>query len=99
MNSSYFLLAFLFGVTQLSQASYPYDGYYGDYPWLGYYGLPGHYPYVPFGYGFGYPHGYGLHSHYYHPRTAFRNVAASFHKEAGHRSETDMITPFVHKKA
>ncbi|KIH48884.1 sulfur globule protein CV3 domain protein, partial [Ancylostoma duodenale] len=60
MNTFYFLFASLLAISQMSDASFPYDGYYGGYPWMGYYGLAGHYPYAPFAYGFGYPYGYGL---------------------------------------
>ncbi|KAL6744488.1 hypothetical protein Aduo_017416 [Ancylostoma duodenale] len=97
MNTFYLLVAFLFSISQMSDASFPYDGIYGGYPWMGYYGLAGHYPYAPFAYGFGYPYGYGMHSHYYHPRAALRNVASSFHKQAGHLSETDIISSFAKK--
>ncbi|EYC13923.1 hypothetical protein Y032_0042g602 [Ancylostoma ceylanicum] len=104
MSSFYFLFAVLFAVSQLSQASFPY--YYGgsshpDYPALGYYGIADSYPYYPYAaYGYGaYPYGYpfSLHSHYHHPRAALRNVAKSFHREDGHLSETDMISPFAKK--
>ncbi|KAL6744334.1 hypothetical protein Aduo_017281 [Ancylostoma duodenale] len=99
MHSLYFLFAVLLAISQLSQASFPY--YYGDYPALGYYGITEPYPtypYTPFAYG-AYPYGYsfGLHSHHYHPRAALRNVAKSFHREDGHLSETDMISPFAKK--
>ncbi|EYC13982.1 hypothetical protein Y032_0042g643 [Ancylostoma ceylanicum] len=101
MNSSYFLFAVFLAISQMSHTSLPYASYYGDYPGFGYYGLAGHYPYAPFAYGaypYGYPYDYpySLHSHY-HPRAALRNVAKSFHREDGHLSETDMISPFAKK--
>ncbi|EPB75726.1 hypothetical protein ANCCEY_05154 [Ancylostoma ceylanicum] len=74
MNTFYLLFACILAISQTSDASFPYDGFYGGY------GLAGHYPYAPFAYGYGYPYGYGLHSHYYHPRAALRNVASSYHK-------------------
>ncbi|EYB91050.1 hypothetical protein Y032_0211g2205 [Ancylostoma ceylanicum] len=101
MNSTISLLACLLVIAQLSQASFPYEGYYEGYPALaGYYtyALADPYSYAPFTYGahpYGYP--YGLHSHYHHPRAALRNVARSFQKESGHLSETDVISPFAKK--
>ncbi|EYC13903.1 hypothetical protein Y032_0042g592 [Ancylostoma ceylanicum] len=94
MNSFYLVVAFLLSVSQLSDASYPYAGYYADYPSLGYYGLADPYAYAPLAYG-AYPYGYpyALHSHYHHPRTALRNVAKSFQREDGHLSGTSMIFP------
>ncbi|EYC13894.1 hypothetical protein Y032_0042g587 [Ancylostoma ceylanicum] len=73
-----------------------------SYPTFGYYGLADPYAHtVPFAYG-AYPYGYpyALHSHYYHPRAALRNVAKSFHREDGHLSDTSMISPIAkaHKK-
>ncbi|EYC13899.1 hypothetical protein Y032_0042g590 [Ancylostoma ceylanicum] len=102
MNSLYLVFAFLLAVSQLSHASYPYEGYYAGYPTFGYYGLADPYAYtVPFAYG-AYPYGYpyALHSHYYHPRAALRNVAKSFHREDGHLSDTSMISPIAkaHRK-
>ncbi|EYC17162.1 hypothetical protein Y032_0031g2304 [Ancylostoma ceylanicum] len=107
MSSFYILSIFLLAVSQLSQASYPYAGYYGgrsysNYPILGYYGsLADPYTYTPYAYG-AYPFGYplSLHSHYYHPRAALRNVAKSFQREEGHLSGTSKISPFAkaHKK-
>ncbi|KAL6743854.1 hypothetical protein Aduo_016845 [Ancylostoma duodenale] len=108
MSSFHILSALLLAVSQLSRASYPYAGYYGDYPILGYYGGFGDpHSYAPLAYGaygaygaypFGYP--FALHSHYHHPRAAIRNVAKSFEREDGHLSDTRMISPFakVHKK-
>ncbi|EYC13911.1 hypothetical protein Y032_0042g596 [Ancylostoma ceylanicum] len=95
MNSFYLVVAFLLSVSQLSHASYPYAGFYADYPTFGYYGLADPYGYAPLAYGaysYGYP--YALHSHYYHPRAALRNIAKSFHREDGHLSDTSMISPF-----
>ncbi|KAL6744333.1 hypothetical protein Aduo_017280 [Ancylostoma duodenale] len=96
MSSLYVFLAFALSLSQLSHASYPYAGYYADYPAIGYYGLAGPYPYAPIGYS-AYPYGYpyALHSHYYHPRAALRNVAKSFQREEGHLSDTSMISPFA----
>ncbi|KAK6737950.1 hypothetical protein RB195_020194 [Necator americanus] len=36
---------------------------------------------------------YALHSHFYHPRSAFRNIAKSYRKEDGHLSDTSFISP------
>ncbi|EYC13908.1 hypothetical protein Y032_0042g595 [Ancylostoma ceylanicum] len=67
-----------------------------NYPTFGYYGLTDPYPYATFAYG-AYPYGYpyAMHSHYYHPRAALRNVAKSFQREDGHLSDTSMISPFA----
>ncbi|EYC13912.1 hypothetical protein Y032_0042g597 [Ancylostoma ceylanicum] len=94
MSSLYIFLAFVLSVSQLSEASYPYTGFYPDYPAVGYYGLADPYPYAPIVYG-AYPYGYpyALHSHYHHPRAALRNVAKSFQREDGHLSGTSMIFP------
>ncbi|KAL6722719.1 hypothetical protein Aduo_017817 [Ancylostoma duodenale] len=97
MSSLYVFFAFVLSLTQLSHASFPHFGYYEDYPTFGYYGLADpYYPYAPFAYG-AYPYGYpyALHSHYYHPRAALRNVAKSFQREDGHLSDTSMISPFA----
>ncbi|KAL6725700.1 hypothetical protein Aduo_007736 [Ancylostoma duodenale] len=100
MNSFYFHF-FLLAVSQLSHASFPHFGYYSEYPALEYYGLADPYSYASLAYGvypYGYP--YALHSHYYHPRAALRNIAKSFKREDGHLSETSMISPFAraHRK-
>ncbi|KAL6722718.1 hypothetical protein Aduo_017816 [Ancylostoma duodenale] len=96
MISFYLVFAFFLSLSQLSHASYPYAGYYADYPTFGYYGLADPYGYAPLAYG-AYPYGYpyALHSYYYHPRVALRNVAKSFQREHGHLSDTSMISPFA----
>ncbi|KAL6744460.1 hypothetical protein Aduo_017391 [Ancylostoma duodenale] len=98
MNSLYLIFAYLLSVSHLCHGSYPYTGYYADYPAFGYYGLADPYAYGLLAYG-AYPYGYpySLHSHFYHPRAALRNVAKSFQREDGHLSETDMISPFAKK--
>ncbi|EYC43896.1 hypothetical protein Y032_0477g2169 [Ancylostoma ceylanicum] len=97
MNTFYVLLAVLVAIAQRS-ASFPYGGYYGEYPGFGYSDLGYGYPYAPFAYGaYGFP--YGLYSHHYHPRAALRNVAKAFHRENGHLSDTTFISPIKSKSA
>ncbi|KAK6737951.1 hypothetical protein RB195_020194 [Necator americanus] len=90
-----FLLALLVAFIQSSHGYFPYAGYFDGYPGFGfphlvdpYYGAvmvpaPRFVTTFP----------YALHSHFYHPRSAFRNIAKSYRKEDGHLSDTSFISP------
>ncbi|EYC13906.1 hypothetical protein Y032_0042g595 [Ancylostoma ceylanicum] len=92
MSSLYVFFALVLSLSQLSHASFPHFGYYGDYPTFGYYGLTDPYPYATFAYGaypYGYPYAMGK-------SMLVDELAQRVHlSEDGHLSDTSMISPFA----